>query len=276
MLNLIITADDYGMSKSINDAILEGIQCGRITSTNVMVNMPYYKDIVKVKQLFPNVSIGIHLNLTCGKPVSNIEEIKSLVDHYGTFFSATIFRRKVIRGEIKRSEIKKEIYAQYQKFAEMGFLPDYWNTHQHIHMVYGLLFLINKISIKHGVAKVRCNSKFYIGLPSINTIELLKNALIRIEYQLLGKKTLHPKGLVRFRRGYSIYDLNLLTDYSKQHEKKKCSVELMIHPAISIDSEYFGNLQEERVKEYVFITDKKNKFFQNNHQIKLISFNVVN
>ena len=44
MKKLIITADDYGMSRAVNDAIDAGIAAGLITSTNVMVNMPLYKE----------------------------------------------------------------------------------------------------------------------------------------------------------------------------------------------------------------------------------------
>ena len=48
MKKLIITADDYGMSKAVNDAIDAGIAAGLITTTNVMTNMPYYEEAVKL------------------------------------------------------------------------------------------------------------------------------------------------------------------------------------------------------------------------------------
>jgi len=37
-MKLIINADDFGLSKSISDGIIEGIKFGYITSTSVMAN----------------------------------------------------------------------------------------------------------------------------------------------------------------------------------------------------------------------------------------------
>jgi predicted glycoside hydrolase/deacetylase ChbG (UPF0249 family) len=50
VLKLIITADDYGMSPAVNNAIEAGIEAGLITSTNVMTNMDYYKDAINLKK----------------------------------------------------------------------------------------------------------------------------------------------------------------------------------------------------------------------------------
>ena len=68
MKKLIITADDYGMSKAVNEAIEAGIDAGLITSTNVMTNMPFYKDAVKLKDK-KGISVGLHWVLACGKPI---------------------------------------------------------------------------------------------------------------------------------------------------------------------------------------------------------------
>ena len=51
MKKLIVTADDYGMSSAVNRAIDAGAKIGLITSTNVMTNMDYYCEAVKLKEL---------------------------------------------------------------------------------------------------------------------------------------------------------------------------------------------------------------------------------
>lgn len=71
MKQLIITADDYGMSRAVNDAIEAGMAAGLITTTNVMTNMPLYKEAKTLKDTFPNVSVGVHWTLSgAGKPVT--------------------------------------------------------------------------------------------------------------------------------------------------------------------------------------------------------------
>ena len=142
MKRLIITADDYGMSEAVNRAIEEGVSVGFITSINVMVNMPYANDVAEVRRRFPDISIGLHLNLTAGKPVSNCQEIKSLVDSNGMFYSMSEFRSRWQTKKIKFNEVKKEISAQYLVYRRLIGEPDYWNTHQHIHMAPAFLNLI--------------------------------------------------------------------------------------------------------------------------------------
>ncbi len=46
-MRLIIEADDFGLSKSITDGIIDGINGGYITSTNIMTNMPFAKYAVE-------------------------------------------------------------------------------------------------------------------------------------------------------------------------------------------------------------------------------------
>lgn len=68
-MKLIINADDFGLSKSITDGIIEGIQGGYITSTSIMANMEYagYAIDCAIKN---NIShIGLHVTLTAGKPI---------------------------------------------------------------------------------------------------------------------------------------------------------------------------------------------------------------
>ena len=73
MKKIIITADDYGMSKGVNEAIDAGIEAGLITSTNVMTNMEYYKEAKKLRE--KDVSVGIHWTISAGYPVLNPSEI---------------------------------------------------------------------------------------------------------------------------------------------------------------------------------------------------------
>ncbi len=45
-MKLIINADDYGMSDTVNDAIIKGYQNGILSSTCIMANMPAFDDAI--------------------------------------------------------------------------------------------------------------------------------------------------------------------------------------------------------------------------------------
>ena len=94
MRRLIITADDYGMSRAVNDAIDAGIDAGLITTTNVMTNMPLYKEAKKLKGK-AGISVGIHWVLACGTPILPAHEIPSLVGSNGEFYPYPEFRNRL-------------------------------------------------------------------------------------------------------------------------------------------------------------------------------------
>ena len=111
MNKLIITADDFGMSPAVNDAIIQCIAAGIVTSTNVMTNMAYYRDATSLKN--SGASLGIHWTLSCGKPVLPRNEIPSLVSNDGIFFSYSEFRNRFRKNMIAKEDIRKELTAQY-------------------------------------------------------------------------------------------------------------------------------------------------------------------
>ena len=82
-MRLIINADDFGLSKSISDGIVEGIKKGYITSTTVMANMPYAEYAIN-QAIENNINcIGLHINLTVGKPIIKND---NLTDNNGVFY----------------------------------------------------------------------------------------------------------------------------------------------------------------------------------------------
>ena len=84
---LILNADDFGFTQGVNDAIFELVEKKALYATNIMMNMPYVEQIVQLMNT-PNISIGIHLNITQGHPLMSPNEIPSLVDTKGEFFFA--------------------------------------------------------------------------------------------------------------------------------------------------------------------------------------------
>lgn len=103
-MKVIINADDFGLTRSVNDAIFELAQKGTITSTTVMTNMPFAEEAV---ELLPNknISIGLHVTLTQGKPVSDPERIVSLVDKNGNFYPPAVLKNLINGGKVKNEDL---------------------------------------------------------------------------------------------------------------------------------------------------------------------------
>ena len=245
-MSFFIIADDFGMSKSTNYAIIDGIKRGIISSTNIMINMPYVEEGKKILEMDIDCPLGIHWNLTAGQALSNSADIESLVDEKGYFYSREVFDKKIIHGEINKRDIEKEICLQTKQFIEMYGIPRYWNTHQHIHMNSKLFPLFVKIAEKYNILYMRNNIQFeYKGMK---VIDYFKNYVKKIAYLYAKKHHMnYLDGLVRFSNIFPKYSYD---SYRKLKGEKQ--YEVILHISKEIDSIYFGSLMEERINEYNF------------------------
>lgn len=114
-MKLIINADDFGLSKSITDGIVDGIKEGVLTSTTIMANMDYAKYAVEQAIKKGITCVGLHINLTVGKPIIPNSR---LTDEKGVF----LYNRKQIddNKELTYEDVYNEIKAQVAKIEEYG------------------------------------------------------------------------------------------------------------------------------------------------------------
>ncbi len=278
MRKLIITADDYGMSRAVNDAIDAGINAGLITSTNVMTNMPFYKEAVKLKGI-EGISVGIHWVLACGKPILPASEIPTLVAANGEFYPYAEFRKRLRKKLISFSDIKKELIAQYNLYYELMGQPDYWNTHQNTHVDFGIYRLFVDTAAELGINKMRSHQRIYVKgsdnskkMPLIwRVAEPIKSKMLDLWQHNAHKKGISsPEGLIVCLNGNDINKLEHV--FSHIEWNKKQIGEYVIHPATENDSPYFGKIVEQRIREFEMFTSENTKKLICNSDIELVSY----
>ncbi len=127
---LIVNADDLGLSPGVNRGILEAHKRGVVTSTTAMVNTPSAAaGIGLVQAEAPTMGLGLHLNLSFGKPLLSPAEVPSLVRADGRFVSVS---RGLASARCWRPhEVRAELEAQLERFIKLaGALPDHLDSHQ--------------------------------------------------------------------------------------------------------------------------------------------------
>ena len=262
MKQLIITADDYGMSRAVNDAIEAGINAGIITSTNVMTNMPLYEEAKGLKSKFPNASVGLHWTLSgAGKPITPIEKVPTLVNEKGDFFPYPEFRKRYRKGLIKNKEILTELRNQFDRFYKLMGMPDYWNTHQNTHVDFKIYHLFVSLAAELKIPAMRSHQRIYVPasnpdekLPLMwRIIEPLKSRLIDYWQHRAHKKGMaSPEGLIVAMREK---DMNNIGYVFKNIKWGKHQVaEFVIHPATCNDSPFFGKIVDQRITEFKLFT----------------------
>ena len=135
MPRLIVNADDFGRSPSINEAVIRAHREGILTTASLMVNEPACAAAVDLARQNPRLGVGLHLTLLCGRSALAPAQIPGLVDEQGRFSNDPVqvgmnyfFRRGL------RTQLAAEIGAQFERFRATGLPLDHVNGHLHLHL----------------------------------------------------------------------------------------------------------------------------------------------
>jgi hopanoid biosynthesis associated protein HpnK len=140
---LIVNADDFGRSHSINQAVIRAHREGILTAASLMVNEPACDEAVKLAKENPKLGVGLHLTLLCGHAALPPEKIPGLANPRGEFSNNPVgagfryFLNRRLRGQLR-----DEIHAQFARFHAAGLPLDHVNGHLHLHLhpvVFGIL-----------------------------------------------------------------------------------------------------------------------------------------
>jgi predicted glycoside hydrolase/deacetylase ChbG (UPF0249 family) len=157
MKNLIINADDFGMSREVNEGTKKGIQEGIITSVSVMANMPYFDDAIQFLQKYPLVSVGLHFNITEGKPLILPKDAGALIREDDSFYHWPQLIGRVAFKNIKRLEIEHELKKQYGALKKTGLTITHIDSHHHVHLYPTIFKIISAFADKEGIQALRGN-----------------------------------------------------------------------------------------------------------------------
>lgn len=131
---LVINADDFGLTKGISEGIMDGYENGCITSTSMIVNFSSAQYAANLFQKCDGLGIGLHFNVTKGKPICDSVKVSSLLDENGEFHSSSWYFNELNR--VDEDELILELDAQYQRFVELlNRQPDHFDIH-HVYDFY--------------------------------------------------------------------------------------------------------------------------------------------
>lgn len=154
-LRIIVNADDLGYSVDVDAQIERCIQHGIVTSSSLMANAPGFDDGVRIAKMYPNVSIGAHLNLVEFAPLTNLDVFQryGVADASGNFIEGAIFYTAI--DDVLSQAVFDEWDAQLNKIKRSGVVIDHVDSHQHTHALLGLHDTLCKVMDKHQITRVR-------------------------------------------------------------------------------------------------------------------------
>ena len=276
MKRYIITADDYGMCPEVDDAIEQLADRGILSTTNVLTN--FRKDFLDSPlRKYKNFSVGIHWNVTTGRPVTKTEKIPSLIDTRGEFHSIDEFRRRFARGLINKNELRLELENQYDIFYKYFGQPDYWNTHENSSLFPKEFNFFEKVALEKNIRATRNFQRVYIDYDLCHGFkrklrEFSVSTFVNFRFGILARKNFKmPDGRIVTFINASKTDIERMRRGLNKTNKK--TIEIIIHPATRGDNPIFGNIASDRVTEFnKYMSDEFFDLFKNDNA-EIISFN---
>lgn len=156
MKSLIVTADDFGMTVPVNEAIEASHKNGILSATSLMTGGEAFDDaVIRARQL-PDLGVGLHIHLVDSRPVLPPEQVPDLVGPDGNFSNnPEAFGFKLFFSPEMRRQAEAEITAQFERFEKTGLVMDHVNGHHHFHMHPVVTDAIAKLAPKFGSPPVR-------------------------------------------------------------------------------------------------------------------------
>jgi hopanoid biosynthesis associated protein HpnK len=156
MKQLILNADDFGMTLGVNEGIIRAHREGILTSATLMANGEAFDDAVERARANKELGVGCHLVLVGGKCVATKDSVASLVDAGGNLpDSLPLFVAKISSGIIRTEEIERELRAQIGRVRAAGIEPTHLDTHKHTHAHPRVMEALGKVAKECGIARVR-------------------------------------------------------------------------------------------------------------------------
>lgn len=124
---VIVNADDFGMTPGVTAGILYAHQFGIVTSTTAMVNTTFAEQAVELAKGHPNLGVGLHFVLDAGKPISR--HVPSLVDASGSFLKG-----EVLGNSARKEDIRVELLAQLELLLQWYPQVTHIDSHHHKHL----------------------------------------------------------------------------------------------------------------------------------------------
>ncbi len=153
---LIITADDFGLSESVNEAVERAHREGILTTASLMVAGPAASDAVRRARTMPRLAVGLHLVAIEGPAMLPSADIPDLVDERRHFPSDQL--RLGVRYTVSnrtRRQLAAEIRAQFAAFARTGLPLDHASAHKHMHLHPVVGRLVIEIGREFGLRALR-------------------------------------------------------------------------------------------------------------------------
>jgi len=177
-MRVALHADDLGFSPAVTAGILGALRHGLLTGASVLANGPdaaaslaAWRTLEEDRRAgrLPSLparaalddppqpfDLGVHLNLSQGRPLTAATFPRSLLDPSGSFGGLATFARLMLPGAGRHaSAVRRELDAQIGFVRDHGLRPVRLDGHQYCELTPLVSGIVLDLAVRHGVTAVR-------------------------------------------------------------------------------------------------------------------------
>lgn len=276
----ILNADDFGMSKAFNKAVLDGYNHGFLTSASLCANGEEFS--TAVNEIIPecqNLGLGVHLNIIEGKSVQNSAKTSMITDAEGNFNCGYLKLMYLANQPQFIENVEKEFRAQIEKVLKHTKV-DHLDSHVHVHGIPQIFEITCKLAKEYGIKQVRTQFEHFYLVPDIKKhlninyppnilkVLLLNHFTFHNNRKLIKEYELQTNDYI-IGVGYTgLMDDNTLF-YGLSAIDKDVTVEALIHPCHFTDAKQ--NKNNQHYKEFLITQNRDLKY-----KIERMGFEITN
>ena len=132
---IVFSADDFGLTQSVNAAVELAHTKGVLTQASLMVAAPAAADAVRRAKNLPGLNTGLHLVLVDGDSCLGHAKLPHITTPDGKFpKNQAALGLKYFFSPAARRELRAEIHAQFEAYAATGLKLHHADAHKHMHL----------------------------------------------------------------------------------------------------------------------------------------------
>src|SRR6516165_8234925 len=156
MREVIFSADDFGLSPAVNEAVEIAHLQGRLSQASLMVAAPAADDAVARAKTMPGLDVGLHLVLVDGDSLLGHEKLPAITGPDGRFSTdQAALGVKYFFSPAARRELRAEIEAQFATFAATGLTLHHADAHKHFLLHPTIASMMIEVGKRYGLKRLR-------------------------------------------------------------------------------------------------------------------------
>jgi predicted glycoside hydrolase/deacetylase ChbG (UPF0249 family) len=153
---LVVNADDFGWSRSVNLGIVEAHVTGIVTRASILATGVAFEDAAELALAQPSLGMGVHLNFYRGNTILEPERVSSLTGSDGRLLGSwREIARRLVAGRFDLAQLEDELRAQVRRVKAAGLRPAHLDSEKHLHLWPSVFDVVCRVAVESGITQVR-------------------------------------------------------------------------------------------------------------------------